>query len=125
MDVLQRFPVVAKGCAVRMQGKRLASVESLKSQPQAEIARCHRVENGGQLVIERPAMGDWPDLRVDLDFDAEVLPYLQTWRDARRHRNILAVEPCNCGQRADGTSEAGRQLDAGQKMQSSLTLSFA
>ncbi len=119
------FPVAAPGCAVRIGGTRVTGIDSLDPGDRPGAPECHRMPPDVPVVVERPASGDWPGMRLELTSDTGSLPFLQTWRDGRRKRNILAIEPCNCDLRPDGTSGPGTRLAPGERMDSSLTLSFA
>lgn len=118
------FPVAAPGCVVHLGDHRIAGVDTLTPTEAPGEPCCHRMGADAQVTLERPAIGTWPGLRMRLTSDAGALPYLQTWRDARRGRNILALEPCNCDLRADGTSAPGTRLAPGESWRSSLGLAF-
>lgn len=118
------FPVAAPGCTVHLGKRRIAGIDDLSPTEAPGDPCCHPMDDGATVILERPAIGTWPGLRMRLTSDAGALPYLQTWRDARRGRNILALEPCNCDLRADGTSAPGTRLSPGESWQSSLGLAF-
>jgi len=118
------FPVAAQGCTVRLNDRRIAGIDDLSPTEAPGDPHCHPMDDGATVILERPAIGTWPGLRMRLTPDAGALPFLQTWRDARRSRNILALEPCNCDLRADGTSAPGTRLAPGESWQSSLGLAF-
>lgn len=118
------FPVVAPGCRVRLGQTLLMKVPDLDAHPAPDLPQCHKMPTDSEIVLERPAAGGWPGLRLALSLDSESLPFLQTWRDARAHRNILALEPCNCDLRADGTSAPGKRLAPGETLQSGLVFAF-
>lgn len=118
------FPVAAPGCEVRIGDRRIAGIEGPETSDHPGLPVCHRMPEGAPVSVTRAASGDWPGMRLQLNFDTESLPFLQTWRDARPGRNILAVEPCNCDLRADGTSAPAPLLAPREIRQSGLVLSF-
>lgn len=118
------FPVAGPGCMVRLGDRRIAGIDASTPEEAPGNPRCYRREDGGPVTLDRPAIGGWPGLRMQLTADTGALPFLQTWRDGRRHRNILALEPCNCALRADGTSVGGTLLAPGETWQSRLGLAF-
>lgn len=118
------FPVAAPGCEVRMGDRRIACIETLATEEAPGHPECHTMNTQEPIILERPSMGDWPGLRLQLSFDADSLPFLQTWRDARHARNILAIEPSNCALGRDGVCAPAQHLAPGEIWQSSLTLTF-
>ncbi|WP_417522551.1 DUF4432 family protein [Marinovum sp.] len=118
------FPVVAPGCSVHLGEDRIACIDEVGPAALPGDPRCHPVGAGTPVILERPAEGCWPGMRMRLTTDAGALPFLQVWRDARAGRNILALEPCNCDLRPDGTSAPGTRLAPGESWQSRLGLAF-
>lgn len=118
------FPVAAPGCKVSIGNTEIAAIDTLASQSAPGKPECQRLPEGESVILERPTMGDWPGLRLRLTSDTASLPFLQTWRDARPARNILALEPCNCALQDDGTSAEGHNLRPGETWRNTLALSF-
>lgn len=118
------FPVVAPGCEIRLGDTSLAAIQSLAAAHSPGEPECHKVTPDMPVIVERPQTGEWEGFRMRLSFDTSTLPFLQIWRDARSSRNILAIEPCNCDLRPDGTSAQGTYLQPQQIVETSVTLSF-
>lgn len=119
------FPVAAPGCTVRIGDRRITGIDGAEASDSPGMPECHRMPRNAPVILERPAAADWQGLRVRLEPSGDSLPFLQTWRDARPGRNILAIEPCNCDLQADGTSGPGTLLNPGSSLQCSLALSFS
>ncbi|MDB6178249.1 DUF4432 family protein [Paracoccus sp. Z330] len=85
-------------------------------------ATCHATPGGFDAEITRSGCADWPGVRVRMQGD---LPFVQLWRDARPRRNILAVEPSNCGREPDGTSAPGQRLISGETWQAQQKFTFS
>jgi Domain of unknown function (DUF4432) len=122
------FPLVAEGTRVQLDGKEIA-VRAPGGQgagPDNEV-RCFPA--GGAdgrfaVAVSRPAAGAWHGARVEIAGDAAALPFVQLWRDARRRRNVLAIEPVNCDRNADGTSAPGMMLAPGETWSGALDVSI-
>jgi len=120
------FPLAAPGCEVRLGADRLMGIDAAGDQPPPstpDVPHC-RETHGAAITLHRPPLGSWPGIGARLTTRGDTLPYIQTWRDARPARNILALEPVNCDLRPDGTSGPGTRLAPGATWHSSLTLSF-
>ncbi|PRY19949.1 uncharacterized protein DUF4432 [Aliiruegeria haliotis] len=118
------FPLAAPGCTVTLGEATIEQLGEALFGTAPGAPRCHANTTGQRVTIARPPRGDWPGLTVSMDVSADTLPWLQIWRDPRRRRNILAVEPCNCGLAADGTSLSGTLLAPGETWKSSLHFQF-
>ena len=119
------FPVVQPGCTVALGARRIVEIADSEITSAPSAPECHPVDPAAQVRLIRPASADWPGLDIRLEFDGASLPYLQTWRDARAGRNILALEPCNCALLADGTSGPGPTLRPGAHWHGQLSMTFA
>ncbi|MEQ3624777.1 MAG: DUF4432 family protein [Celeribacter sp.] len=120
------FPIAAPGCEVHLGNDQLMRIDTADETPAPvapELPQC-RATQDQTITLRRPAAGGWPGIGARLVSHGGTLPYIQTWRDARRARNILALEPVNCDLRPDGTSGPGTRLAPGAAWHSSLTLSF-
>lgn len=116
------YPLVAPGTEVILDGTRNLEVDGHVTAPSVS---CHRCKEDRFLVqLRGPQTMGQPRLSVAIDGPSDVLPFVQLWNDPRPSRNILAVEPVNCGRRDDGTSDPGCLLEAGAHWCAELTLHF-
>lgn len=108
------YPMVSEATRLCLDGAPLAA-EDGKSQ-------CCSTPGGATADIARPACAHWPGAHARIESD---LPFFQVWRDARPRRNILALEPSNCGRRADGTSGPSTRLAPGESWHTRLRYTFS
>ncbi|MDW4497200.1 DUF4432 family protein [Sulfitobacter sp. D35] len=121
------YPSVGPGTRLSLNGRETLRHEPAGAREAApRPAACHDAGPGRfQAVFDRPAFGPWPALSISVEGDAAALPFVQVWSDPRPRRNIVSVEPANCGRRDDGTSEPGMTLAPGARWTSTLTYRFA
>lgn len=124
------FPAVARDTHVALNGMdvpmRSVPAEG-KDIHEADVI-CHPAEDsGGRFSAEltRLPSGEWQGVAATITGDACVLPFVQFWRDARKRRNVIGIEPANCGRNADGTSLPGTTLEPGERWSSEIRITFS
>ena len=103
------FPALTESTRLDLDGQPLSLPDdatpnvSCRRADAAAVATCSMVT---------PLAPDGMELRLTIGFDTRTLPFLQIWRDARPHRNILGLEPCASARLPDGSSAPAPPLPA-------------
>lgn len=122
------YPAVSGSTAVSLNGAPLFPFDDAQARGSIQCVSSASAGQRDAVVQLRTDCWEAPDdqrretVTIALSFPSAALPWLQVWNDPRPRRNILAVEPANCGRRADGTSEKAPVLEPGEQWHSRLDL---
>ena len=112
------FPALTESTRLDLDGQPLSLPDdatpnvSCRRADAAAVATCTMVT---------PLAPDGDGAPLDDRFDTRTLPFLQIWRDARPHRNILGLEPCASARLPDGSSALAPPLPAASSRSSRFT----
>lgn len=105
------YPTVCEGVAMTLNGEPMAEAPGIE---------CRSSGPGERFA----AVLDAPGCALRIEGCAAALPYVQTWRDPRPGRGILAIEPATSDRAPDGTSRAGPILAPGEAWRGGLDITF-